>query len=302
MAIWPAQIFGTYQNPASPRDSFENDCYTTIMYLGIDVGGTKTLVATLDDDGVITDQAKFPTPQSYAGFLDELTKNVASLTTNDLIATGVGIPVTRFDRQDGVGLEFGNLDWRNVPIRQDVRQLVNTPVVVENDAKLAGLSEAMLLKDYAKVLYVTISTGIGTALIDHGQIDTSVGDAGGRTLLLQHHGQLTPWESYASGHAIVERFGKQAKDIHDLDTWQQIVHDWTAGFLELIAIMEPNVIVIGGSVGDYFDRYGQLLETSLKRYETPLMPIPPLTQAKRPDEAVVYGAYDLAKQTYGKDS
>lgn len=288
--------------PLFPGDSWRAGCYTNTMYLGVDIGGTKTLVAALDDDGVITQRAKFPTPQSYPDFLEELTKTVDSITTNDLKATGVGMPVTIFDRQRGIGQAFGNLDWQNVPVLEDVERLTRGPVVVENDAKLAGLSEAMLLKDYAKVLYVTISTGIGTALIDHQRIDTSVGDAGGKTMLLPRHGKLTPWESYASGHAIVERFGKRAEDIHDETTWRQIVHDWTAGFMELIAIMEPDVIVIGGSVGTYFERYGQLLETSLKQFETPLLPIPPLREARRPEEAVIYGAYDLAKQTYGKDA
>lgn len=46
------------------------------MYLGIDVGGTKTLVASLDDSGVILAQQKFPTPQDYQEFLAELSPSI----------------------------------------------------------------------------------------------------------------------------------------------------------------------------------------------------------------------------------
>ncbi len=269
------------------------------MYVGVDIGGTKTLVAVLDEHGVIKQKTKFPTNPDYARFLKELTDAISAFETKEFRAAGVGMPVTDFDRPRGVGIAFGNLPWTMVPVQADIEKIVHCPVALENDAKLAGLSEAMLLKHYKKVLYVTISTGIGTALIVNQQIDPNVGDGGGANLLLEHHGKLQPWEHFASGQAIVKRFGKKAMDIHDTATWKTIVHDWARGFLELIAIMEPDVIVIGGSVGSYFDRYSELLTAELKHYETPLLVIPPIKQAQRPEECVVYGAYDLAQQQFG---
>lgn len=273
------------------------------MYVGVDIGGTKTLVAVLDDDGVITERLKFPTPPDYSIFLKQLADTVASFTTKEFRAAGLAMPVTVFDRERGVAVSFGNLPWRNVPIHNDVEQILKCPVAIENDAKLGGLSEAMLLKDtYHKVLYVTVSTGIGYALVVNCQIDTSLGDGGGRTIMFEHGGKMVPWESYASGHAIVERYGKKAQDIIDEETWRRIVRDLSQGFLELIAIFEPDVIVVGGSVGTYFDRYGQFLSDELKKYDLPLVPIPPILGAQRAEEAVVYGCYDFAKQIYGDGS
>ncbi|CAN5198271.1 ROK family protein [soil metagenome] len=273
--------------------------YTKSMYLGVDIGGTKTLAAVLDNHGVITQKIKFPTNPDYDVFLTELQEAVDSLGKHDYRAAGFGMPVAEFDRKHGVGIDFGNLPWKAIPAQTDFERIAGCPVALENDAKLAGLSEAMLLKEYSKVLYITISTGIGTGLTVDQHIDPNVGDAGGATMLLQHHGKLMPWEKFASGHAIVERYGKRAEDIHDEATWAAIVHDWARGFLELIAIMDPDVIVIGGSVGSYFDRYHGLLVAELTKYETPLMKIPPITQAQRPEEAVVYGCYDYAVQKFG---
>lgn len=269
------------------------------MYLGVDIGGTKTLAAVLDEHGVITQKTKFPTNPDYAEFLQELSKTIADFGDIDYRAAGVGMPVTDFDRKRGIGIAYGNLPWQLVPIQDDLERITACPVALENDAKLAGLSEAMLLKDYSKVLYITISTGIGTALVVDQKIDPNVGDAGGANLMMQHHGVLQPWEHFASGKAIVDRFGKRAEDIHDEATWTTIVHDWSRGFLELIAIMDPDVIVIGGSVGTYFDRYGELLLAELAKYETPLMNIPAIRQAGRPEEAVVFGCYDYAVQCFG---
>jgi predicted NBD/HSP70 family sugar kinase len=270
------------------------------MYIGVDVGGTKVLVTVLNEHGVITERKKIPTNRDYALFLKDVQATLADFKVKDFAAGAVGIPVTTFDRGHGIGINFSNLPWRNVPIQQDLEKILNCPVAIENDAKLAALSEAMMIKDnYKKVLYVTISTGIGIGLVVNGVIDTAVGDGGGRTILLEHEGKIMPWEDFAGGRAIVARYGKKAEDITDEVIWKAISKDLAKGFIHLIAILQPEIIVIGGSVGTYFSRYGELLKAEIKKYEIPLIKLPALVEAQRPEEAVVYGCYDLAKQTFG---
>jgi predicted NBD/HSP70 family sugar kinase len=268
------------------------------MYLGIDIGGTKTLVAVLDRNGVIQEQIKFPTPTDYAAWRDLLAGIVDKFSTKNFIATGVGVP-GRIDRKRGVGLDMGNLPWHHVPIKSDLEKLLKCPVVVDNDANLAGLSEAMLLKQYSRVLYVTISTGIGTGFIVDQQIEPAFADSEGGKMMLEHGSKIEEWEDFASGRAIFERYGKPARDIHDQTTWKRIAKDISIGLIDLIAVMQPQVIVLGGSIGTYYPRYKALLKERLERFETPLVPIPPIKQANRPEEAVVYGCYDLAKSIYG---
>jgi len=264
------------------------------MYVGVDIGGTKTLVATLDDNGVIVDQRKFPTSPDYAVFVKDLQQNLNELGHHTYKAAAVAAP-GRISHDDGIAEVFGNLPWRNVPIQADVARLAGCPVFLENDANLAGLSEAMLHKDVKRVLYVTVSTGIGSGIIQDQRIDDPDNHAEAGHMLLPFEGKLQPWESFASGRAIVERFGKRASDIDDPKIWQLIARDLSLGFLELSAIIQPDLIVIGGSVGTYFDRYGDFLKAELKRYEMPLVPIPPIVAAQRPETAVVYGCFDYAK-------
>lgn len=269
------------------------------MYLGVDVGGTKTLVAVLNTHGHITEQTKFPTPKNYDHFLLELRHTLAHFETKDFQATGLGI-AGRIDRRHGRHFPAGKLGWNNVPIQADVERICHCPVALENDAKLAALSEAMLLRDrFSRVLYITISTGVGYGLVVDGEIDENIGDSGGNTILVEYRGQHVSWEQVASGRAIVERYGKKAMDIHDETTWHAITRLIAKGLSELIAITEPEVVVFGGSVGVYFERFGQLLAAELKSYELPLLKLPKLVQAQRPEEAVIYGCYDLAKQRYG---
>lgn len=272
------------------------------MYAGIDIGGSKTFAASLDSNGVIQQQIRFKTPKNYDQFLIELMHAFASIDCKDFRAAGIGAPATIIDRIHGRGIAFSNLPWRNVPIQADVEALLGCPAVIENDAKLAALSEAMLVKDtYNKVLYVTVSTGIGIGLVVDKKIDTSFGDGGGRTMLVEHNGRLEPWEDFASGKAIAERYGKLAEDIDDPATWTAIVRDLAVGFLELIALTQPDVVIIGGSVGTHFKKYGALLTQELNRYAIPLLTIPPIVGAGRSEEAVVFGCYDHAKATYSMD-
>lgn len=269
------------------------------MYVGIDIGGTKTFVAILNDEGVIQNEIKFPTPNSYPHFLSELAKTWAQFGQQTFTAIGVGVPGL-IDHRRGIALACGNLPWVNIPIKHDVQNITKCPTVIENDAKLAGLSEAMLLKDrFDKVLYLTISTGIGSGVIDHQKIDHSFIDIEAGQMMFERGGKYQKWEDFASGKAIVERFGKQAHEIHDQHTWRLIAADLAIGIIELIAIVQPEIIVLGGSVGRYYGRFSKFLHAQLKRYQNPLMPIPPIQEAKRPDQAVVFGCYDLAKAKYG---
>jgi len=269
------------------------------MFLGVDIGGTKTLVAVLTNEGAIRESIKFPTPKTYPDFLKDLAIAVASLTTKEFVAAGVAAP-GRVDREHGVALAFGNLPWHDVPLKRDVHRIVRCPVVIDNDANLAGLSEAMLLPDYDTVLYVTVSTGIGTGIITNQEIDPEFADSEGGSILLEHKGKLQKWEDFASGRAIVRRFGKRASDITDEKVWKIIAKDISVGLFDLITFIQPDVVVLGGGVGTHFDSFDDYLAQEMTRFATPITPIPPICRAQRPEEAVVYGCYYLAKKTYGK--
>ena len=122
---------------------------------------------------------------------------------------------------------------------------------------------------------------------------------GSNSQCFEYHNKLTPWEDFASGRAIHERYGKLARDISDPKIWQQIARDLSVGLIANIAIVQPDAVVVGGGVGSHFDKFGSFLRAEMKRYETPLIPIPPILPAKNSESAVIYGCYELAKHVYG---
>jgi len=262
-------------------------------YAGIDIGGSKTLVASVDKHGVILEKVKFPTPQSYDEFLVQLKETIKGLKVDDFQAAGVAVPGL-IDHKHGIGRRFGNLPWKDVPLQHDIERILHCPAALEHDPTLAALSEAMLVKHVRKVLYVTVGTGIGAGLIVDGKIDENFASSEVGMMMLEHKGRLERWESFASGSAIVRRYDKMAKDITDEATWKAIGRDIAKGMIELLAITEPDIVIIGGSVGRYFNKYAHYLKAELEKYKNPMVPIPPFKAAERPDDAVVYGCYDLA--------
>jgi predicted NBD/HSP70 family sugar kinase len=268
------------------------------MYLAVDIGGTKTLLASFDAQGKVLEKLKFPTPVEYDEFVTELAANISRLDVDDYRAGCVASP-GRINRAEGIGLDYGNLPWHDVSIGPDLEKIINAPVVVENDAKLAGLSEALLIKEeFNRVLYMTVSTGIGMGVITDGHIDPDFLNLEGGQILLEHHGKVQKWESFASGSAIKKTYGKLASEINDKETWRTISRNLALGLIDVLAIIQPDVVVVGGGVGAHFKKFRAPLMAELRKFETPLVPVPPIRQAERSEEAVIYGCYELAKEKY----
>lgn len=265
------------------------------MYLTIDIGGTKTLLARMTNEGKIQESIKFPTPKRYENFKTELAENIEKITTTPFQLVCVAAP-GKIDRETGVAIAFGNLPWRDVPIRQDVHKMTKATVLIENDAKLAALSEARLLDPPArKTIYLTVSTGIGGGTVIDNKLDPDLVDAEVGHMLFERDGQLVTWESFASGKAIVKRFGKLASEIDDPEIWKIIARDLAMGMIDVAANVQPDAIIIGGGVGTHFHKYGAFLRAELKKYEDPMIKIPRVVQAKHPEEAVIYGCLELIK-------
>lgn len=265
------------------------------MYLAIDIGGTKTLVARMTPDGKVEESLKFPTPKDYAEFKVQLADNIAKITTDPWTIACSAAP-GRIDRDKGLGVAFGNLPWENVPLRDDIAAITKTDVIIENDVKLAGLSEARALKKKRhKVCYLTISTGISDGIIIDGKIDPDLQDSEAGHMLFERDGQLVSWESFASGKAIVARFGKMASELEDPEIWKIISRDIAMGVIDIIANIQPDIIIIGGGVGSHFHKYEKHLLAILNEYANPMVPIPPVVAAQHPEEAVIYGAYEMMK-------
>lgn len=240
------------------------------------------------------EQIRFATPRNQQEYVALLTTTLQEKYGNQEVeAVVIAIPGII---KDGVALWCNNLKWSNFDVARALKGVLGTsPVYIENDANLAGLSETRALRTIPRAsLYVTVSTGIGTGIITDGTINAGLCLSEGGRSLVEYDGRIREWESFASGQAIYQTYGKYARDIHSKRAWKHIADRISRGFLTIIPLLQPEIIIIGGSIGTYFERYGDYLTALLEERLPPHIPCPRIIQAKHPEEAVVYGCYYYA--------
>jgi predicted NBD/HSP70 family sugar kinase len=264
------------------------------MLVAVDTGGTKTLIADFSEDGKVGKQIKFPTPPNQQDYVDLLRSTLKEQYGGHRVE-GIVIAMPGIIK-DGVAVWCENLKWANFDVKAALKGVLgNTPILVENDANLAGLAETRSLKKLPESsLYVTVSTGIGTGITTAGVIDPGLRLSEGGRALVEFDGAVREWESFASGQAIHLTYGKYARDIHSKRTWNQIADRISRGFLAIVPILQPDIIIIGGSIGTYFDQFGEQLEGILREKLPAHIPCPKFVQAQHPEQAVIYGCYYYA--------
>ena len=264
------------------------------MIVAVDTGGTKTLVTAFSRDGQVGEMVKFPTPKKEADYLETLTSTLQSRYGGQRIeAVVIAMPAIV---RDGTAIWCNNLHWKNFNVKKALTGVLgNAPIYVENDANLAGLAETRSREPMPlSSLYVTVSTGIGTGMTTNGVIDPGLRNSEGGRMLVEYNGRLREWESFASGKAIYHAYDKYARDITSKKTWNEIADRISRGFLVAIPLIQPDIIIIGGSIGTYFDNYGDQLKSILTAHLPEHIPCPKLVPAKHPEQAVIYGCYYYA--------
>lgn len=281
------------------QTSCSRDKLTAKMsYLGIDLGGTKTLIAVFDGSGNILNKVKIPTDPDYEVFIREVEKNVATLSTNTNIACCVTAPGL-INRKTGVVEALGNLGWTNKPIRNDISKAIgDIPTIIENDARVAGVAEAAgLTADYEYVLYLTISTGIGGAFLRDGKIIKELQDSEVGHMPLVYEEKIQRWEAFASGKALVDRYGKQASEIDNEEDWKDIGERIGYGVAICCSILQPQVVIFGGGAGQYADRFSKYIKAYLEKNSSPIIKQPEvLLAAKYGADSAIHGCFTILKQ------
>lgn len=268
------------------------------MYFTIDIGGTKTLIAVFDENGTLVSEKKFPTNQKYELFIEELKQTLDGMGVASAKAIGIAAP-GRFDLETGANAGGPNLAWEHAAPKKDLEKQYSMPVAIDNDANAAGLAEAHALDgQFSSVLYVTVSTGIGTGLVIDGQVPKGLETTEGGLQLFEWHGKTVYWQEFGSGKAINRDYGKMASEIEDPATWQEIVDQRLGlGFMNLIMVFDPDVIVIGGGVGAHLEKFHDMLVSKLEQLNlSSTRTLPPIQSAQHPEHAVAYGCYLMAKR------
>ena len=296
-------------------------------YIGIEIGGTKLqlvrgnmqISAAIRRD--IDTKGAAAIQRQITECLEELMagKNIAG------IGVGFGGPVDHV--QGVIRVSHQVAGWNDFPMKEWLEGLTGKTAVIDNDANVAALGEAMLGAGtgFNNVFYMTIGSGIGGGMVMNGAVyhGRAPGEVEIGHLRLDRTG--TTLESACSGWAVnrqVRNFaeknpgsalarlasaypGHEAKclaaalqegDAAANNIMNAVVDDLALGLSHMVHLFNPDIIVIGGGLSLLHDYLLQPLRIRLPEYlMKAMLPEPALRVAVLGEAVVPTGALALAR-------
>ena len=296
--------------------------------LGIDIGGTKVAAGLVNAAGQIVSKVRVPmnasgsASQAMDCVHQAIEKGLGGAQPDSVRAIGVSSPGP-LDQNTGIVLHTPNLPcWVDFALRGEIEQRYGLPVRLDNDANAAGLAEATwgAGAGHDSVFYVTIGTGVGTAIILDGHVlygRTGTAAEGGHMTLDYRApvrcgcGKRGCLESMASGPAMALRAqekvsgdgasgapmlalaggrigeitpevvvkASQAGDPLAKTIITETVDLLTIWLGNVVDLLEPEVIVIGGGLGSRISEWYDQIRAALPQWsintranEIPILP------------------------------
>ena len=288
------------------------------FFLGIDLGGTNVKSGVVDDDGRSRSSISVEThaergPEAGVKTLADAGRQAVAasgLSWDQIAGVGLGSPGT-MDIEAGMLLEPPNLPgWNNFPLRERLADELGQPTILQNDANAAAYGEywAGAGKDVASMALVTLGTGIGGGIIDHGRIIEGRHSHGaeighivvqmenGRQCSCGRYGHL---EAYASATALVHRAIEALQRSQDPTALRKLlaVNDLTArtineaalggddiasrlmretahylavGAVCLMHTVDPDMILFGGGMSSAGSEFIEMIRAGVRRMALPL--------------------------------
>ncbi|MCC7543231.1 ROK family protein [bacterium] len=262
-------------------------------YVGVDIGGTKIRLTKTNHPQHVGETIDIPTPASFVVARHHMEEIIDRWQIRaPFTAIGVTAPGP-LDTKRGVMTKPTHIPWHNAAIIPWLHARYRVPATLVHDATAAGICEARMgsAKKYRFILYVTISTGIGSALILDGKALPSPHNPEGGRILLKTPTQR--FEQIASGTAIRQRYGRIAGQIRSRRIWREISQDIALGLYDLIVSSDPEAVIIGGGVGVHYKRFIKDVRKIMRSYQ-PFYQLPPILQAKYTEHAPLLGALLVA--------
>lgn len=268
-----------------------------MQVIGMDIGGTEIKSAIVNEQGLMTDKVIVSTP--IQGGSDAILQTLQSIIRKyqlqypHIKKVGIG-SAGRIDHQSGhVLYATNNLPgWTGINIKDEIESQTQLEVFVENDVNVAALGEDWLgaAQKVDHFVLLTIGTGVGAAFIHQGKIvngpNGSVGEIGHMILYPGgkscNCGQDGCLEQYISGTALnlmakelnpewdsyklMKELGMEHKKA--VQTMDVFIYHLAIGLINIYHFYDPELIIIGGGIGNTFLQWQDRLEQMLNSLST----------------------------------
>jgi predicted NBD/HSP70 family sugar kinase len=266
--------------------------------VGVDLGTTKTVVATSDLAGRILKQEEFPTPPDAGEALERVIVCIRRLIGRSASSVeGIGMSLPGLvDTDMGRALFIPYFKWRDLEVKREVGAALGLPVTVDNDANAAALAELWFgnqgVSDVRDFIMVLVAEGLGTGIVIDGQVYRGEGGAAGEfghmTLgsgapVACATGSRDCWEAFASERAALARYeglrrrtgGRRPDDFAQLISYAlngeeaaktallETARYLGVGIANLIKGLSPEAVVVGGKIVRAWPIIGKEVESAV---------------------------------------
>ena len=231
------------------------------VFVGLDIGGTKIMIAAADREGNILRRARTATSTNLEADLTNINNMITEVAANEEImgmGAAIGGPL---DWEQGIVSPLHQPAWRNVPLKAMMESKWGCPFHVDVDTNVAALGEYRWGGVSAgRFLYLTLSTGMGGGFLVDGKIyrgqDGAHPEVGHQSI---HFHSLNPvavqcecgapdcLEALVSGNGIRRIYGKAAENL-SREEWEEVAYNLGQGLRNMAALYAPDIIRIGGGV------------------------------------------------------
>ncbi|MGB9605234.1 MAG: ROK family protein, partial [Bryobacteraceae bacterium] len=249
--------------------------------LAIDIGGTKFSMAVFEDERMVERETRATDRGGgrdwMLGQIRTIAKAWGERRRLDRCGIGFGGPVNFSTQRVALSTHVGG--WQDFPLADWVRQETGLPAVLDNDANVGALGEAVYGAGagFDPLFYMTLSTGIGGGIVIGGEIyrgaDSYAGEIGHLTVrpdgpqcLCGAYGCL---ERMCAGIWMEPDYGRPAHELmQDPEFVRRYVVDLALGLKACIMLLNPARIVIGGGISKAGEALFGPLRAELRRQIT----------------------------------
>ena len=268
--------------------------------LAIDIGGTKFSLALFEGERMTRRESRATDRDGGPEWMIGRIESIAAEWKFDKCGIGFGGPVDFPTQTVTLSTHVGG--WSGFPLVERIRQRFHVPVVMDNDANVGALGEAIYGagRGARPLFYMTLSTGIGGGIVlDDSTIyrgaDSYAGELGHMTLRPGGPeclcGSRGCFERLCCGMWLERDYGKTAEELmKDPAFVERYVVDLAQGLKAAVMMLNPARIVIGGGISKAGDALFVPLRAELRRQVTAwsrarLDVVP----AELGDDSVLYG-------------